>query len=176
MIVAVLFAGNKVAISIDAYSHQPVSLKSPLIFGPLGLPRRLHLLRDLRAIKLTVDITEISNYAAKRHRARIQHFVQIIRAHAEDEGRKSLLNRLDIHLINSYSGQTLRPWDKRLPRTTFDRHMFSLESLAQITGIPSISVDGVPAWFAQCLEMRVRGEGGEIKPLSWPKKTTKRKD
>ena len=54
--------------------------------------------------------------------------------------------------------------------------MFSLESLAHITGILSASIDGVTAWFAQCLEMRICGEGGEFKPLNWPKKTTKRKD
>lgn len=53
--------------------------------------------------------------------------------------------------------------------------MFALEPLALFQGIPDIEMRGVPSWFQNCLEMRIRGEGGELRTIDWPTKVVKRK-
>jgi hypothetical protein len=78
LLVAELFAANTFSLSISARAHYAVSLKSPLIFGPLGLPHRLDLLRDSRRIDLEVKIVELSLNTFTRHRARPQRFVTAI--------------------------------------------------------------------------------------------------
>ena len=79
------FRGNVFILKIDSIAHYPMSLKSSLIFGPLGLPHRLHLLRNLREIELSLVIDEHSLWGFRRRQARIQHFVDIIRQHVEDK-------------------------------------------------------------------------------------------
>jgi hypothetical protein len=150
---------------IDALPHKPLSLKSPLIFGPLGLPQRLHLLRDLKRIELTVHINERSLYAIRRHRERIQHFVDVLHAHAEDRSKKNLLQDLHVKLTISAP----RDWTRRVQFSQypdlngfitldqFEKHMFTLESLAEVTGVPTVIFDGIPGWWKQCLELRMQG-------------------
>ncbi|XPS77292.1 hypothetical protein M3J09_009320 [Ascochyta lentis] len=96
---AMFFARNTFTIKISARAHHPVSLKPPLIFRPLGLPHCLYLLRDLRQIELEVNIDDRSAYATTRHRARIQHSVDIIKQYAQDKVRKFLLKRLHIRFL-----------------------------------------------------------------------------
>ena len=47
----------------------------------------------------------------------------------------------------------------------------TLECFAGVTSIARVGFDGVPALFAQCLEMRVKGEGGNLASLERPTKT-----
>lgn len=54
--------------------------------------------------------------------------------------------------------------------------MFALECLAEVTGTPTVKFDGIPEWFGQCLGLRMRGEGGDLKTLEWPDKTFRRKN
>lgn len=54
-------------------------------------------------------------------------------------------------------------------------YMFALEPLALLQGISNIEMRGVSYWFQNCLEMRIRGEGGELKTINWPPKVVKRK-
>lgn len=174
---AVLFGSNTFSLSISARAHHPVSLKSPLIFGPFGLPHRLHLLRDLRRIDLEVNIDQVSSYTFMRHRARLRHFVDVIKEHADDDSKRSLLKRLHVHL------DTLRLGDAPLQTpaanneevvTVGGRHMFVLEVLASIQVIPKVLVSGVSRWFKQCLKLRMR-EGGKLEEVKWPTKIVKRK-
>jgi hypothetical protein len=52
--------------------------------------------------------------------------------------------------------------------------MFVLEPLAALQGIQDIAVYGAPEWFQRCLEMRIRGQGGDLKTLDWPTKAVRR--
>jgi hypothetical protein len=53
-----MFDNNEFTLTKDATSHKLLSLSSPLIFGPLGLPHCLHFLRDIRNICFVLDISE----------------------------------------------------------------------------------------------------------------------
>mgnify|MGYP004504271419 CR=1 FL=1 len=154
-----------------------MSLKSPLIFGPLGLPHRLHLLRDLRRIELVLEVNEPKGLAITRLRARTQHFVNVIRQHAGDEGKKSLLNHLHVRLAGI---QRQRRCSRRARGTKVytllpERYMFTLEPLASMQGIEDTDIWGVSEWFKQCLEMRIRGQGGELAAADWPTKVVERR-
>lgn len=52
----------------------------------------------------------------------------------------------------------------------FERHMLILESLAEITGIPTVIIDGVPSCWKHCLGLRMCGKGGDLTALVWPDK------
>lgn len=179
-----LFAGNTFSFNISAKAHSPVSFRSPRIFGPFGLPHRSHLLRDLRHINLEVDVDELSAYTIARHRGRLQHFVNVMKEHADDDSKKSLLRKLYIRLNTNnphkdsieYLMNTIQR--HRTPRPGFtmsEGHMFTLEPLISLQGIPNVNIVGVPDWFKKCLEMRMRGEGGELTTLTWPVKLIKRR-
>ena len=51
-------------------------------------------------------------------------------------------------------------------RTIPDRLIFALEPLASLHEISDITVRGAPDWLKQCLEMRIRGNGGELETLN----------
>ena len=160
-------------------------MKSPLIFGPLGLPHRIHLLRDLRHIELTLTINEVISWGTTRLRARTQHFVDILREHSGDTNKQSLLTQLRVYIRDSRSpsSRCCRPrsgfdvsrrWEKLQDRTVSHRLVFVLEPLASLQGIQDIAVYGAPEWFQRCLEIRIRGQGGDLKTLDWPTKVVRR--
>ena len=166
--------------------HHPISLKSPLIFGPLGLPHCIHLLRDLRRIELTLTIHKVTSWGKARLRARTQHFVDILREHSGDVNKQSLLTQLRVYIkdVESEHYRCCRPssgiylsrrWEKLHKRTVPHTLVFVLEPLAELQGIHDIAVYGAPEWFQRCLEMRIRGQGGELKTLDWPTKAVRRK-
>ena len=35
-------------------------------------------------------------------------------------------------------------------------------------GVDEVTYGGIPHWFGDCLAMRIRGQGGELKELHWP--------
>ncbi|KAF9693978.1 hypothetical protein EKO04_007825 [Ascochyta lentis] len=153
------FARNTFTIKISARAHHPVSLKPPLIFRPLGLPHCLYLLRDLRQIELEVNIDDRSAYATTRHRARIQHSVDIIKQYAQDKVRKFLLKPHDVDAQLLHCVLEVR---QRESATSREKDMFVLERLSEISGIEEVKLVGVPSWFKRCLEMRITGEGGAL--------------
>ncbi|KAF3037690.1 hypothetical protein E8E12_008201 [Didymella heteroderae] len=182
---AVFFHGNAFILTIGSMAHRPVSLKSSLIFGPLGLPHRLQLLRDLRQIELdiVIDEHEDETWGFRRQQARIQHFVDIIQQHAEDKdkNKKSLLQRLQIRI-------TLRPylrWHSKDPVSweSVINRASALEPLTSISGIDEIGFFSLShsageqswRWFGQCLALRMLGEGGELKKVEWSPRTSKRR-
>lgn len=86
------------AIRIEAVPHRLLSLKSPLIFGPLGLSQHPYFLRDLGRMELTVNVDDITPYAITQYREPVRHFVDVLHAHAEDKNRKTLLQYLHVKL------------------------------------------------------------------------------
>lgn len=129
------YQGNSFGSRISARAHPNVSLKSPLVFSPLGLPYRIHLLRDPRSIHLTIDIGENSLYAPQRHGARLQHFVEILE-YIEDSNQSFLQSRLDFHI---------RDHGPPFSQTKFERQVMTLECFAGVTSIARVGFDGVPA-------------------------------
>jgi hypothetical protein len=41
--------------------------------------------------------------------------------------------------------------------------------------MPTVEFTGLPEWFAQCLTIRVRGDGGDLSTSKWPTETLNRK-
>lgn len=154
---------------INAQAHTPRSLKSPLIFGPLGLPHQLHVLRDLQHIELRIEIDERSSRSVARQRARAQYFVDILKEHAEDHNKKSLLKTLDVRVRgHSTAAEVRREW--------IDEHMFALEVLSGLQGIGDVTVLGLQTWFARCLSLHLTGRGGPAaSELDWPTKVKRRR-
>jgi hypothetical protein len=134
------------------------------LFGPLGLPHRLHLLRNLRQIEL-----EVSEYARdtpshwpmKQHRERLQQFVKVLRQHAADDAKSSLLTKLSVKM-----------WIKgglRDPGRYEDPVIFATEELIALRGIENVEITGVPAWYAECLRCCIQGRGGDVKKHKYPR-------
>lgn len=181
---AFIFGKNIFSFHITGSADRPISLKSPRAFGPLGSPHRIHLLRDLRRIELTLTANDLTSWSKARLRARIQYFVDILQEHAEDANKQSLLTQLHIQIRArqrsdrctrpSSSFRYLRRQESLRDRTVPDTLVFVLEPLASLQGISDITLRGAPEWLKQCLEMRIRGEGGELETLNWPTKTVKR--
>ncbi|KAF2684388.1 hypothetical protein K458DRAFT_388856 [Lentithecium fluviatile CBS 122367] len=164
---AVLYGTNTFKLDIDSLPHHPVSLSSPLVFGPLGLDHRLGLLRNLRSITLDVEVNTMDHWTVTRHRARLRHFVDVIKRHADDAQQASLLKTLRVRLNN----------DKSIHHEFYQpkKFMFALEELAALRGIEHVVITGVEEWFAQCLERCIKGDGGDVRELDWPLVEVKRK-
>jgi hypothetical protein len=144
-------------------------MQSPQIFGPFGTPQRLPLLRNLRSIVITVSLNDSTHWGVKRQRARLEYFVSVLKQHADDENKKSLLQSLCIHVDKPCnSRRRYSPYSARSDAVTVEKFMFGLESLTELRGIKDVRVTGVPDWYAQCLELSVQGNGGDVHKYSWP--------
>lgn len=53
--------------------------------------------------------------------------------------------------------------------------MFVLEPLAGLKRIESVQVTGTNPWLRSCLEICIKGEGGELEKIDWLVKKTRRK-
>lgn len=182
---AVLYNGNTFRVYINARSHHENSLSSPLIFGLFGDPHLIHLTRDFRRIRLTLDINDLDTYGIIRIRSRVQYLVDTLKKYAGDETRKSLLKGLHIrlllhghHLEYNRRCKYLRKGHRQQRLETGNRHimrhMFTLEPLAQLHALDEIRLVGCPAWFTECLLLRLRGDGGPLSELKWPTKIERR--
>jgi hypothetical protein len=129
-------------------------------------------------------VDDLTSWTRIRLRARTQYFVDILQEHAGDANKQTLLTQLDVSIAAWKSSiRCSRPrWGLGILRhkqnsdirTVSDQLMFALEPLESLRGISYITVHGAPEWFKQCLEMRIRGEGGDLKILNWPTKTVRR--
>ena len=181
---AFIFGKNIFRFYITGGTDRPISQRSPRAFGPLGLSHRIHLLRDLRRIELALMADDLTSWTQLRLQARTRYFVDILQEHAGDANKQSVLTQLDVSIgVRERSIPRARPcWvfedlrrmEKSETRTVSDQLLFALEPLASFQGISDITVRGAPDWFKQCLEMRIRGEGGELEILNWPTKTVRR--
>ncbi|KAF2824400.1 hypothetical protein CC86DRAFT_296989 [Ophiobolus disseminans] len=176
---AVLYGSNTYKFTIDGSAHFPVSLASPLIFGPFGDKDglRLPLLRNLRSIYIEVLLNADSHWAIKRQRSRLECFVDVLKQHSDDEDRKSLLQELTIcvripvtpprHHYTQAGTQITIPTDA-------ERYMFGLENLSMLCGIKDVRISGLPDWYMQCLKLCIQGKGGEVQGTDWPLVQVKR--
>lgn len=176
---AILYGSNTFEFQITSNPHFPISLQSPQIFGPFGTPEHLPLLRELRSIHLEVSISDTTHWIVKRQRARLEYFISVLKEHSDDADKKSLLEKLTVHLGPVQRRQTFSrcsmPHVPHITRSTLDNYMFGLDSLAELRGIVEIRVTGVPEWYARCLELCIRGEGGEVQRTEWPVVEKKKK-
>lgn len=182
---AVLYNGNAFRVYIDASAHHTASLNSPLIFGLFGDPHRIHLVRDFRRIRLTMDIDDLNTYGIIRLRARVQHLVNTLKEHANDETQKSLLKGLHVRFLlhghNIHFNRRCRhlrghSWQQvEQGNNHIMKHMFALEPLVELHALEEVRVVGCPEWFTQCLEMRLRGEGGRLSKMAWPVRIRRRR-
>ena len=175
---AVLYGSNKYLFTINGSAHYPVSLASPLIFGPFGDGNGIWLpnLRNLRSIHIEVVLDVTDRWAVKRQRARLEYFVKILKQHSDDEDRKSLLEELTIEVqvpvpqANSY----IPMYETNTNPKDAEQCMFGLESLASLRGIKKVTIMGVTDWYAQCLQLCIQGKGGEVLETDWPLVQVKR--
>jgi hypothetical protein len=167
--IAMLYGSNVYEFCINSAVHHPTSLRSLNIFGPFGDDSRLPTLRNLRSICIDFVINSNAHWAVKRQRARLDFFVEILKEHADDENRKSLLQELRVNVRgvadNTYS-PPLEP--------DIETFMFGLENLAALRGIKDVNITGIPDWFAQCLQVCIQGKGGEVQETDWPLVQVKR--
>jgi hypothetical protein len=155
-----LYKSNTYKFIIDSNPHIPNSLQSPRIFGPFGESDRLPLLRNLRSISIAIVSNKATHWCVKRQRARFKYFVSVLKQHSDDDGKKSLLHDLTVHMHEIHSWTYPNKED----------YMFSLESLADLRGIKDVSITGVPDWFAQCLQLCIQGSGGDVREFEWTRR------
>ena len=146
-------------ITIDTDPRDTASLSTPEIFGPLGLPERLHLLRDLRSISLNLTHMRHSQYwAHRRHRGRLARFVEIMQEYGEDAEKGSLLESLSVHLGEG------------------GRSQFVLEALTPLRGIKNVCISGcVSPWFAESLRLAIQGTGGDVRKAVYEETEVKKR-
>ena len=124
----------------------------------------------------------------------MQQIVTQLTLHAEDKDQKSLLKKLEISVavdgldlvdvkevgledvddgrLGYLGAMDMAGFMKRAPETNpyVPHSMFALEPLVGLfpgVVVESVRVRGVPGWFARCVELCVRGQGGELVELDW---------
>jgi hypothetical protein len=172
---AVLYGSNTYNFTVHGNTIWPKSLRSPFVFGPLGHPDRLPLLRNLRSIRIGVIPDVDSHWAVKRQRSRLEYLVEILKEHADDADQKSLLQDLKVDFQLVSPGTTERSLRKALGLVVepsipdnAENFMFSLESLASLRSIKDVEITGLPEWYTQCLRLAIQGKGGDVKATDWP--------
>jgi hypothetical protein len=104
----------------------------------------------------------------RRHRTRLQNFVQVIKEHADDAAKASLLTDLSVKMSSRYDPVWIFQDDPQ--------GIFALEELTPLRGIKNVEVGGeVPAWFAKCLQCCIQGHGGDVKEQNYPLVEVKQK-
>ncbi|KAI4705213.1 hypothetical protein J4E81_000093 [Alternaria sp. BMP 2799] len=125
-----------------------------------------------------------SHWAVKRQRSRLEYLVEILKEHADDTDQKSLLQdlKVDFQLVSQDKMKRMlrnRPtWQQvvkpSIPEDT-GKFMFGLESLASLRGIRDVEINGLPEWYTKCLQLAIRGKGGDIQETDWPLVEVKRR-
>jgi hypothetical protein len=124
----------------------------------------------MRSIHIHMILDADSHWVMKRQRARLEYFVEILKAYADDDDRKSLLQELNVE-VSTDTAKTQSRFDRPNyfpPPKDSEQFMFGLESLATLQGIKDVKVTGVSEWFAQCLQLCIQGKGGEVQETDWP--------
>ena len=88
-----------------------------------------------------------------------------MKQHAEDDGKKSLLQSLTVSVVCTRSRRVI---DHGTVEEMVGEHMFALEALCGLKAIPEVSVTGVLEWIGRCLEMKIKGLGGDVASIDWP--------
>ncbi|CAE7174905.1 hypothetical protein CFE70_005239 [Pyrenophora teres f. teres 0-1] len=163
---SVLYGQNTYKFTVHGKSLVPISLRSPMIFGAIGQTQdTLSQLRNLRHIHIDV-VAENYHWAVKRQRARLEYFVEILKMHADNADKKSLLEHLKVNF-------TMTPGDFVFPRD-IEESMFGLESLVSLRGIRHVEFTGLPDWFTNCMQLAIKGQSGDVEMADWPLMEVKR--
>ncbi|EUC39555.1 hypothetical protein COCMIDRAFT_10357 [Bipolaris oryzae ATCC 44560] len=181
---SVLYGMNTYKFTIHGRAIWPKSLRSPYVFGSLGHPLRLALLRDLRRIHINVVADVDSHWAVRRQRARLEYLVEILKEHADDQNKGTLLQhlRVDFRLARVPDPRLLPHYHSteysyeqflRLPKRV-EKYVFGLESLAPLRGIKDVQVNGLPYWYTKCMQLCIQGKGGQVQEAVWPQLQVKR--
>ncbi|KAF2824399.1 hypothetical protein CC86DRAFT_408477 [Ophiobolus disseminans] len=113
----------------------------------------------MRYIHISLVITEWGYWAGTRLHGRVEYFVRTMTAHAEDEGKKSLLKRLSVIVEPS-------PMQYQI----MEEYMFALGALCALNPIAEVCIMVVPEWFKKCIEMKVKGLGRDVEVVDWKNK------
>jgi hypothetical protein len=167
-----LYGSNIYKFAVHGDALYPKSLRSPEVFGHLGHPDRLALLRNLRRIHIEVIHASDSkkHWVLKRQRSRLEYLVEILKEHADDHSQKSLLQELTIDFKLPV---VLSLNDSGRQRNTA-KFMFDLESLASLHGVKDVQFTGTPEWYAKCMQLSIHRKGGEVHETDWPLVQVKR--
>ncbi|KAF2999776.1 hypothetical protein E8E13_005526 [Curvularia kusanoi] len=168
---AVFFTGNIFEFDLEVVLYRPLPIEFLYIFGPLGEPHLIHILRDLRHVKLFLQTDGHSHHGFKRLQTGLQLFVNAFNKSHDDPTKSSLLETLELHVVDS---NPIQPWMAKA--SSLNKHIFALEVLADLkkplTQLKTISL--LPAWFSSCLALQLTGRGGRsTATLAWSTKVVK---
>lgn len=143
----------------------------PPVWDPFGFPKRQRVFGHLQKIILTIDFDQTREYSKEgsRMRASLDRFVRIMEK-SEPDLDKCQLKKLSIQ----YLGNT--PRDSPGFEEWASKLMFVAEPLAALKGLDHVYCAGFDPWFGACLEMCIKGEGGDIKQIDWPVKEIRRRN
>ncbi|KAF2999872.1 hypothetical protein E8E13_008043 [Curvularia kusanoi] len=155
---AMLYKGNQFS----------VSTRSPLTRGgdvgplsPIDLRRvtSLHVLLDFRLRPVGASI--------ECHQRFMRRFVDAISGRDGNDD-KAMLRRVEVKVqVSSIYSDALDMGDITVFQS-FTRGMRILEVLRELPRVECVEFAGLPTWFATCLALCIRGEGGQVQLLDWP--------
>jgi hypothetical protein len=114
-----------------------------------------------------------------RLRARFTQVVNQLTIHAENANEKSLLKKLSVGMARDWEDdqdvpvnpdQIRRRWELEQIYGGFSDCMFALEPLVALRPalqVQVIHITSIPGWLSTCLEMAVKGNGGELAKIEW---------
>lgn len=114
-------------------------------------------------------LDERSAWAAKRLRERLEFFITILKQHADDQNKMSLLqnlelSRLKISLLPQRGVTQREPFSHPGPMHPRGMFHFVFGSLVPLRGIQKVEIRKeviLPEWFCQCLRLCILGKGGD---------------
>ncbi|KAF2444975.1 hypothetical protein P171DRAFT_485051 [Karstenula rhodostoma CBS 690.94] len=158
---AVLYGQNTYNINININTNAfSKGLDGSNVFGLFDDPARKHLLRDLRAITLHINMDDGSPLAMEHHRQRLQRFVRELQMYSHDSEQKFLLRKLKVD------------WHATPPRRPAKgvmAYIFGLEGLTALSGINEVEFTGtyVPPWLIECLTRCLKGSAEPPSPIDY---------
>ncbi|KAJ4349814.1 uncharacterized protein N0V89_008433 [Didymosphaeria variabile] len=186
---AILYGQNTFNFTITSV---PKKYDKTNVFGLFDDPTRKHLLRDLRIIALHVEVNDGSTLAIKRHKERLQQFVQELQKYSHDSNKKSLLEKLKVdwfatslnrrghrfHVPGMSRGMGMRDTAIRSSHEAQRKYIFGLEGLTALSGVEEVEITGayVPSWFIECLTRCLRGCAELPRPIDYPEILVRRKN
>lgn len=162
----------------------PQDLDVPLISGPFGPLCRLQTARDIRNLRVGVNIYKRRLHSFRSLQGRLELLVTELTKDANGQDLGSLLKclRIDVIQIGQSEDGPEDEWEEIRVRFRgynigddtkhVKAFMFVLEVLVPLRSVErhrNVTVRGVPKWFASCLELYLSGKGGKVEEWDWPK-------
>ncbi|KAF1843418.1 uncharacterized protein K460DRAFT_418481 [Cucurbitaria berberidis CBS 394.84] len=161
---AIFFDRNEISLYIDGHKRG-----SSVPMGPFGLYHSQALLRDMRNIRLVLNINESTDQAWGPFRGRLQQIVRELRRHSEEPTEKSRLKNLTLGIARYGQDYVYDDAQQELGYGDIiervENCMFIFEALTELRHngtVKKVKVTGVPLWFAKCLKASITGRGGDV--------------